>query len=302
MSDSEPLETEREQTPAPGERLRQAREAMKLSRQEVAERIRIDETRVAALEDDDLARVGAPVFAAGYIRAYARIVGLSADELIPQFAGLEQIETTPPAPLEDVNGRNLSARRKGARATRRATAGNRGAGRLVAGLLLLVIAAGTAWLLRDRLLPAPEAPLDAAHRDAGASALTIPGQAEYQPAESDLSDLDEATIAEEPPAAAVTSDDVMPEAEAPAVQSELSLSFTDDSWVEVYDARGERLLHRLGRAGSSHTIQGVAPFSLVLGYVPGVTILLDGEMVDLSRYQGRRLARFSVGDKAANEN
>jgi len=82
----------------------------------------------------------------------------------------------------------------------------------------------------------------------------------------------------------------------------LSLYFQDDSWVEVHDARGERLIHQLARAGQTHTLHGVVPFAVVLGYVPGVRILLDGEAVDLGKYQGRRLARFSVGGEAANEN
>ena len=90
----------------------------------------------------------------------------------------------------------------------------------------------------------------------------------------------------------------------PAVEgmNELALYFQEDSWVEVHDARGERLMHRLARAGQSQTLHGVAPFAVVLGYVPGVTILLDGEAVDLGKYQGRRLARFSVGVETANEN
>jgi len=77
------VETEAGTAPVPGERLRLAREALKLSQQDVAERIRINVDKVAALEADEIARVGAPVFAVGYIRAYARIVGLPADELIP---------------------------------------------------------------------------------------------------------------------------------------------------------------------------------------------------------------------------
>jgi cytoskeleton protein RodZ len=79
------------------------------------------------------------------------------------------------------------------------------------------------------------------------------------------------------------------------IQSELVLVFNDDSWVEVTDARGERLIYRLAKAGMSHAVTGVAPFDVQLGYVPGVEVFYDGAPYDLSRYAGRRSARFRVG-------
>jgi len=79
-------------------------------------------------------------------------------------------------------------------------------------------------------------------------------------------------------------------------QSELALVFNGDSWVEVTDSRGERLVYRLAKAGMSRTVTGVAPFRVQLGYVPGVEIFYNGVPYDLSRFTGRRSAQFNVGD------
>ena len=79
-------------------------------------------------------------------------------------------------------------------------------------------------------------------------------------------------------------------------QSELALVFNGDSWVEVMDSRGERLVYRLAKAGMSRTVTGVAPFTVQLGYVPGVEIFYNGEPYDLSRFAGRRSAHFNIGN------
>ncbi|MCK4585731.1 MAG: DUF4115 domain-containing protein, partial [Gammaproteobacteria bacterium] len=79
--------------------------------------------------------------------------------------------------------------------------------------------------------------------------------------------------------------------------SELTLYFTEESWVEVNDATSKRLLYRLGKAGMSHTVAGVTPFNIRLGYVNGVSIMFNGESYDLSRFANRKSARFLIGEK-----
>ena len=324
--------TEAEATAAPWERLRLAREALQLSQQDVAKRIRIDVDKVAALEAGEIAKVGAPVFAAGYIRAYARIVGLSADELIAQFEGLAQLHASS-ATLASASGDDGLDRLS----TGLPTAFSRGNGRrrgrslrlIGAGLLIAALVAALLWVMKGGNLslsgtppasvvtkplpqqggmsaPVEESPqavsreeiplqqtLPAESVEPARRVLAIPAPTEYAPAPEGR---------EKEPAPPVDETASPEDMSAVEGMNELALYFREDSWVEVRDARGERLMHRLARAGQSQTLHGVAPFAVVLGYVPGVTILLDGEAVDLGKYQGRRLARFSVGTETANEN
>ncbi|NLB13157.1 MAG: helix-turn-helix domain-containing protein, partial [Gammaproteobacteria bacterium] len=71
----------------PGARLRQAREAAGLSVAEAAEQLRLRTALVDAMERGDLAALGAPIFARGYLGSYARLLDLPAaivDELYPR--------------------------------------------------------------------------------------------------------------------------------------------------------------------------------------------------------------------------
>jgi len=66
----------------PGGALQAARQARKLSVSQVADRLRLSSAVVMALEANDWERLPAPVFVRGYVRAYARLIGLPAEELL----------------------------------------------------------------------------------------------------------------------------------------------------------------------------------------------------------------------------
>ncbi|HET8705932.1 MAG TPA: RodZ domain-containing protein, partial [Pseudomonadales bacterium] len=65
----------------PGQRLRAARERLKLSQQEIAEQLKLPKRTVIAIELDDYASMPNRTFARGYLRAYARIVKISPEEI-----------------------------------------------------------------------------------------------------------------------------------------------------------------------------------------------------------------------------
>ncbi len=69
----------------PGQRLRLAREACHLSRTDVATRLHLSTHFIEAIEDDNYHKLPALSFARGYLRAYARILGLPAEEIIKSF-------------------------------------------------------------------------------------------------------------------------------------------------------------------------------------------------------------------------
>ncbi len=58
---------------------------------------------------------------------------------------------------------------------------------------------------------------------------------------------------------------------------EVTLKFAADSWVEVYDANGEKLFYDIGSADSSRTISGTPPFRVTFGNAPGVTFEVNGK-------------------------
>jgi cytoskeleton protein RodZ len=79
--------------PSPGGRLRAARERKGLTLIEVADALRLDHWLVEALERDDFAALGAPVFVKGHLRKYAALTGEPADDILlayHQRAGVQE--------------------------------------------------------------------------------------------------------------------------------------------------------------------------------------------------------------------
>jgi cytoskeletal protein RodZ len=91
---------------SPGARLRAARESRGLSIEEVADRLRLNEALVLAMEEDRFGLLGAPVFARGHLRNYAALVGAPEREVLdafdvgdlPEPTFLPALDRTPVAP------------------------------------------------------------------------------------------------------------------------------------------------------------------------------------------------------------
>ena len=77
----------------PGQRLRQAREALNLSQQDVARQLHLNVNLIQALEDNNEEALPAKTYLVGYLRSYARLLNLPADEII-EAAHLESRPTT----------------------------------------------------------------------------------------------------------------------------------------------------------------------------------------------------------------
>ncbi len=97
-----------------GQRFRAAREARGLSLSDVAEQIRIRAVYLAAIEDESWSTIGAPVYIRGFLRTYARFLGMDPEEAVAAFNRTQPIPAEPAgltssAALE----RDPGARRRG---------------------------------------------------------------------------------------------------------------------------------------------------------------------------------------------
>ncbi len=127
----------------------------------------------------------------------------------------------------------------------------------------------------------PDAPGDESRPEAQ------PGDDE--PAPSDL--------AEEEAPAPDTADASDAEADAAASlddPDELVLDFSGPSWMEITDARGEQLLYGLVQEEGEQTLQGEAPFSVVIGDVTQVNVYYGDSAVDLGPEDAGRVGRIQV--------
>ena len=68
-----------------GEYLKHAREKKRLSLEQIASQTRIQEHHLQALESEDFANLPAKVFAKGFVRSYAKALGLDEEEALQRF-------------------------------------------------------------------------------------------------------------------------------------------------------------------------------------------------------------------------
>jgi len=269
----------------PGAMLRRAREARGLSEQQAAEQLNLDASVVAALERDELAALGAPVFAKGHLRRYGAMLGVAEDELLAAYgrAGAQpEVPTLVPRARQEMVP--VRGRPKWPWVT-----GGALLFLLAAGLAAYVSEYGLGWpgggavpaaatgVTRPDLDEAPAAPDDAAADPRGASAATSPGADAAQAAA-----LAQAT-AETAPLA------------VPQGHVSISLAFATDSWAEVYDGSGQAVLYDLGRAGTQRSIAAAAPLRITIGNAPGVTLVVNGRPSPLPAVPGGgTVARFRI--------
>ena len=282
-----------------GGTLRRAREARGLSIAEVAASLHLDKGMVEALELGDEDRLPAPIFVRGYLRGYARLLEIDEGPLLERYQPAEPASPRLPQPVR--SGVSIDLPRIPW-------------GKLLRLLVLLGVLALGLWL-GPRLWERWQSPdEDSASPEQGELALPL---APPSPAEGDASSAapGEGTplglpepespvpavpvpAAPEPaaPAAAATGG----EAQQPAGLS-IRVELQGDSWVEMRDARGRRLLYGLYKQGTVKEVQGVPPVSVKLGNSRAVRIQVDGQPFDHSRYNRGNLARFEIGAQGPSE-
>jgi len=299
------------QRDGPGPRLRSAREAQGLSVQQAAEQLNLDATVVIAIENDDLAALGAPVFARGHLRRYGALLGVPDDELLTSY---EQARTQPDQPSLVPHSR-LDMAPVRSRPVWAWAIGGALLFLLAAGLVayvsefgLALPGSGTAATAPSTVTLAGEDSAPAAgEAGAGSTRAAVPLEAAGSPATDGdatvaaasvpptvdgLQSATGAATAATPSAVAAT-----PPAAAPVPPGHVSVTvtFATDSWAEVYDGAGKAVMYDLGRAGTQRTISAAAPLSVTFGNAPGVTLAVNGRATPLPpRPAGQSVARFQV--------
>ena len=131
--------------------------------------------------------------------------------------------------------------------------------------------------------PVAEAAADSAGTEPAGAQAEAEAPAEAAPAEPAVAETEAAdeTAATEP---APTSETLILRAEG------------GDSWVELEDAAGERLMFDILKDGESRQMEGQPPFKVFIGNSPVVALEYRGEPFDQSGFEkSNRTARFTVG-------
>ncbi len=75
----------------------------------------------------------------------------------------------------------------------------------------------------------------------------------------------------------------------------LELTLTKDSWLDVRDVVGDRLIYRSGKSGEVIELRGQAPFYVYIGTPTGVQVKYLNKDVPFQAHQSGLFARFKLG-------
>ncbi|HBC01800.1 MULTISPECIES: RodZ domain-containing protein [Stutzerimonas stutzeri subgroup] len=319
----------------PGETLRIAREDKGWPLSAVAQQLNLTERSLARIEAGDFSQLPGHTFARGYVRAYAKLLGLDQNRLVQEF----DLHTGTNASGSNVN--SLGRIEEPGRLSRSFMR--------FFGFALLLLLAAVAWywwqerMAREATTP-PVSALERIEVEGADGTTEIhlldradegAEQQSEQPVEqtAPLADSNEneaiepeqqtpattdvqGTITEPAGEAAESLPLTLPDSPtqsadataspaptsasndtAPPVagEAQLELSFTADCWTRVSDADGRVLFSALAKAGTSRAVSGKAPLDVHLGYARGAQLSYNGEAVNLASHMRGETARLKLG-------
>ncbi|HVE50030.1 MAG TPA: RodZ domain-containing protein [Casimicrobiaceae bacterium] len=264
-----------------GDALRHARESAGLSIDAVAQHLKLSPRQVLALETGNYANLPGRTFVRGFMRNYARLLALDADALVAS------IPDAPTAASPETASLRADARPIGELDERPRRFPWR-----TTFLLILLIGAGALFELhRSGWLVLPSLDNSALTRSTDPGiAPPLPGAATPLPNPLTSGDARVAPTTSESmnPASQTTS-----AAPGPGAAT-LVIDYRANSWTEVRDAEGNRLLVGMMSAGSRQSIRGTPPFDVVLGNVSQTTVTWRGATVDTTAYHRQNVARLHL--------
>jgi len=295
---------------SPGQILRDAREAKGMSVEELTGHTMLSRSTVQALENDDYATLSQPVFVRGYYRKCAKVLDVSENEIMAAYSARTGVEGPKPASPAQVDV-----------VPHDVTPGNR---RAVGFILLMVAAVALAALLwsfnNEDTLDGGDVSVENSAAVAGSEDSTAGGfDDEFQSPDLSAPNPDASVAASDTtqpsvndpaapgggdpapgaaPSSAPAAEQAEAEAGAAAEQATpgLRMRFIQRSWVDIKNAAGKRVLGGIVPADTDRTFPAdEGPYSVGLGYTPGVEVYVNGELLDLtSQTNSDNTARFSV--------
>lgn len=318
---------------SPGEILCRARKEKGLAAEEVMMHLGITHRTFSALEHDEYDLLPSPLYVKGYIKRYCSILGISDTEALSSFdvrvneLGLDN-KKEPVVRLQDqVGGRAYGRRVKGWKFIIP----------IVVAIILAVVLTIVVWMFfsdsGDEPLPTdigenstllsddvtnlptannkglvnaaesaiqgmPEASTLASRQEGmtEGSSERVVGNA--MGSIKDLTQLENRDEGYEPEVAtAQIADNPMVAVAISADANVLQIKVTQQSWIEILDAKGDILLADLKTSGYKGEVKGMAPFDVILGYAPGVELTLNGNRVEMPTIGNDNTAKLKIGDR-----
>lgn len=273
-----------------GSTLREAREHLGLSIEDVENRLKFAPHQIEALEADDYGNLPEMSFVRRFVRSYARLLKLDPE---PLLASLPAIPVQPSLYATSIEVAMPFQDNKS------------GHGRKIFWLLTIPVVIAVVWVVfvwlnhREPTVPhetmepvdlpvamTPASAVKAVPQQdlpvvpLAAKTVPVPGSVAVAPAADNV-------------ASSVKGMEVG--AGSAAQQSfSVQLQFKEKSWVRVKDHDGRVLLSKINPAGSEQKLDGRSPFSVEIGNARGVRLYYRGNPVDLAPYYNEGRARLTL--------
>ena len=326
MIESENSEAEIHEPAAFGQQLMLAREKAGMSIDEAARALNLKQETVEAIEDSALDKLPPVTFVQGYIRTYARLLGLSEEKILSEFEDEvpHQLESElhPRSPSQDGASSQTPVIKLISVLI------------FVLAVLVLFYAVYSYYIERtERIeqssqtadndammqLP-PEAPLieqqagimenesptvdtqSASAEDEAiraepvleAEVSLLPAE-ELQPEQAEVAA--EVEAAPDAMVSEVSIEEIMPAAKPQPITGGdiLALSAEQESWAEIVDANDIQLFYGMIQPGRELNLTGQAPFDVFLGNAPVVSLSLNSTSIDMTKYiRSNNIAQFKI--------
>ncbi|HHR5884215.1 TPA: cytoskeleton protein RodZ [Providencia alcalifaciens] len=298
-----------------GQLLSRAREHMGLTQEAVAERLCLKVSTVKEIEQDIHPAGVEPTFLRGYIRLYARMVGIPENDINSLLKSDVPAQAPNVSPMQSYSLGKKRKKREGWLM------------KLTWLIVIILIAMIGIWWWQDHnaqqkdlLTMANQNDLVLTQQDTSSepvSNVTVDAplannnsaeQAEPAPV---LTDAQTTTTNTETdgvktiplpnapqtiPSVDRVQADVTQTADMPAVTSNgLTLNFSGQCWLEIRDANNKVLFSGMKNSGDKLELDGAQPYRLNIGAPANVTVQFQGKDVDLSRFiKAKRSAKFKL--------
>ncbi|MFW8629497.1 cytoskeleton protein RodZ [Vibrio natriegens] len=296
-----------------GTLLKNKRESLGMTQKQVADRLRLRVSVIEDIENNRFESQQVATFTRGYLRSYAKVVGL--DEKVVLTA-LEQTADIQPKDQE-IEMQSFSRKTKHEKHNSRIMF-------LTWVIAIVITGISAAWwwqnqqdnsltqVVTDSSVEGPEpsaqelADIDQMSADEliASAPADITVSAEKPVAADEALSSAEATEPSdqlastdiEEPVAVIEEVEVVEEPAiiVPEGMSLLTMTFKADCWIQVKDTNGKTLVSGTHKPGQDVELTGKAPFKVILGAPEGVTMTFASEPVDLSGYTSGKVARFTL--------
>ncbi|MGG4609389.1 cytoskeleton protein RodZ [Providencia sp. Me31A] len=305
------IENNTEQTTVTvGQLLAQARERMGLTQDVVAERLCLKTSTVKEIEQDIAPAGVEPTFLRGYIRLYARMVGIAESDIKTLMKVEEDIPLVKASPMQSYSLGKKRKKREGWLM------------KLTWLIVIILIAMVGIWWWQDHnaqkdelVTMANQSDLILSQQDNNSNPVDLPSSINDAPVNT-LENPPETlvqnptpvnTVAEEAPVRTIP----LPNAPQSVVAQErtqstentevapsssaLVLNFTGQCWLEIRDANNKILFSGTKNNGDKLELDGAQPYRLNIGAPANVAIQFQGNAVDLSRFiKAKRPAKLKL--------